>query len=104
MNKNLSAKAGGALQAGGKQFRTADGPEGIAQEILGDTVRRQRPGIADGDVGIAGMEVQNAVGADHVERRIGARLPPAGQAWDKPAAPKGVCRFYWQKSRIPIAL
>src|SRR4030088_3287098 len=104
MNKNLSAKAGGALQARGKQFRTADGPEEIPQEILGDTVRRQRPGIADGDVGIAGMEGQNAVGADHVERRIGARLPPAGQAWDKPAARKGVCRCDAKRLRIPIAL
>src|SRR5882762_9373007 len=104
MNEDLSAKAGGALQARGKQFRTADGPEGIAQEILGDTVCWQFAGIADGDVGVAGMEIQNAIGADHVERRIGARLPPVGQAWDKPAARKGVCRCHTKRLRIPIAL
>src|ERR1700736_5718075 len=103
MNEDLSAKAGGALQARGKQFRTADGPEGIAQEFLGNTVCRQRPGIADGDVGIAGMEVQHAVGADHVERRIGAHLPPAGQAWHKPAARKGVWRRHAKRLRVPIA-
>src|SRR6202048_4084996 len=92
MNEDVSVKVSGTLQARGKQFTTADGPEAIAQEFFGDTVCWQRAGIADGDVGIAGMEVQNAVGADHVERRIGAHLPPAGQAWHKPAAPTGGCR------------
>jgi hypothetical protein len=43
----------------------------------------------DGDVGVAGMQVQHAVGADHLERRIGALFPPAGQPRHKPAARKG---------------
>jgi hypothetical protein len=104
MNEDLSAKAGSALQARVKQLRAAKGPERIAQEFLGDTVCRQCAGIADGDVGIAGMEVQNAVGTDHVERRIGAQFPPAGQAWDKPAARKGVCRRHAKRLRVTIAL
>src|SRR3981189_3862017 len=50
------------------------------------------------------MEVQHAGGGAHVERRIGARLPPAGQAWEKPGARKGVCRCAAKRLRIPIAL
>src|ERR1700722_4536270 len=104
MNEDLSAKTGGAPQARGKQSGTADGPKGIAQKLLGETVRRQCAGIADGDVGIASMQVQHAVGADHLERRIRAHLPPAGQAWDEPAARKGVCRRHAKRLRVPIAL
>src|SRR5260370_42450732 len=104
MNEDVSAKVSSTLQARGRQFTTADGPEGIAQEFFGDTICWQRAGIADGDVGIAGMEVQNAVGADHVERRIGAHPPPAGQAWHKPAAREGVCRRHAKRLLVPIAL
>src|ERR1700722_14205141 len=50
------------------------------------------------------MEVQNAVGTDHLKRRIGAHLPPSGQAWDEPAARKGVCRRHAKRLRIPVAL
>jgi len=57
MNEDMSTKVSSTLQARGKQLRTADGPKRIAQEFLRDTVCRQRSGIADGDVGIAGMQV-----------------------------------------------
>jgi hypothetical protein len=100
----VATKVGSTLQARTKQFRFADGPERIAQEFLGGTVCRQGTGIANGDVGIAGMQVQDAVGADHFEWRIGARLPPAGQAWHKPAARKGVCRRHAKVLPVPIAL
>jgi hypothetical protein len=100
MNEDVSAKVGGTFQTGGKYFGAADGSERIAKKFLRDTVCWQYAGIADGDVSIAGMEVQNAVGADHLERRIGARLPPAGQAWDKPAARKGICRRHAKGSGI----
>src|SRR3984893_9170686 len=103
MNEDVSVKVSGTLQARGKQFTTADGPEAIAQEFFGDTVCWQRAGIADGDVGIAGMEALPAGGADHGESPIGAHLPPAGQAWHKPAARKGVCRRHAKRLRVPIA-
>src|ERR1700730_6551197 len=104
MNEDVSAKVSSTLQARGKQLTIADGPEGIAQELFSDTVCWQRAGIADGDVGIPGMEVQNAVGADHVERRIGTHLPPARQAWHQPATRKGVCRRHAKRLLVPIAL
>src|ERR1700730_9115712 len=104
MNEDVSVKVSGTLQARGKQFTTADGPEAIAQEFFGDTVCWQRAGIADGDVGIAGMEALPAGGADHGESPIGAHLPPAGQAWHKPAARKGVCRRHAKRLLVRIAL
>ena len=103
MNEDVATKIGSTLWSRSKQFRFADGPGGIAQEFLGYTVCRQPAGIPD-DVRIAGMEVQDTVGADHLDRRIRADLPPAGQTWHKPAARKGVCRRHAKGLLVSIAL
>jgi hypothetical protein len=91
MNKDVPAKVGSSCQARGKQFAIADRPERVTQEFFGYAVHWRRAGIADGDVGVAGMQVENVVGADHVERRIGTRLSPAGQAGHEPSARKCIC-------------
>jgi hypothetical protein len=60
--------------------------ESVAQQLLGDPVGRLGPGIADGHICIAGMEVENSIRADHLERRIGVQCPPQGEARDQPPA------------------
>ena len=56
MNEDVFPKVGSSLQAParGKQFRIADGPEGIAQELVGDTIAWRRACVADSDIGVAG--------------------------------------------------
>jgi hypothetical protein len=49
------------------------------------------------------MQVENVVGADDVERRIGTHLSPAGQAWDKPPAGKSVGRRHAKRLSIALA-
>jgi hypothetical protein len=48
------------------------------------------------------MQVDNIVGADNVEWRIGAHLSPAWQTWHEPPAGKSVRRRH--AKRLSIAL
>lgn len=104
MNEHVPAKVSCSFQTRGKQLGIADGPEAITQEFFGDTVRWRRAGIADGHVSITGMQVEDTVGADYVERGIRTQLFPARQPRDKPTARERVCRRDTERLLIAIAL
>src|SRR5215471_17095603 len=91
------------LPAGGKQVRAANRPEGIRQKFLGAAVFWRSTRIADGDVGVPGAQIDDAVGADHVEWRIGTRLAPARQARHEPAAGKSIGRRHAQRRSLAVA-
>src|ERR1700730_8432144 len=92
MNEHVPPRVSCSLQTRGKQLGIADGPEAITQEFFGETVRWRRAGIADGHVSITGMQVEDTVGADYVERGIRTQLFPARQPRDKPTARQSGCR------------
>jgi len=50
------------------------------------------------------MQVEDAIGPDHVKRRIGTQLSPPRQAWHKPAACKGVGGRDPQRLLVAVAL
>jgi hypothetical protein len=103
MDEDLPAKIGGTFEARGKRCGIADGPKGITQQFMCYSVRGELPGIADGDIGFAGPQIDDGVGTDHFEGRIGTQLPPAGQAWDEPAASKRIGRRDAKRLLVAIA-
>ena len=104
MNKDVPAHICCTLETRSVQFWTAIGMERIAQEFFRDPVCRHGAGIADGDIGISRLEVQNAVGADHIKRRIGAQLSPKRQARHEPTAGESIRRSDAQRLSPSIFL
>ena len=53
---------------------------------------RHGAGVTDCDIGVAGLEIKDFVGADHFQSDPGVLVAPVWQARNEPAAGEGVWR------------
>jgi hypothetical protein len=104
MNKNLSPQPRSSLQASAaaQQVRTADGPETIAQQVLGSPICGGYAGVADRDIGLPSIQIENAISADDLKRRSGTYLCPTRKAWHQPPARKGIRCGYPERSIVAV--
>jgi hypothetical protein len=80
MDENVLLEISGLLERS-KKSRTANRPKFISQQLLGDAFRGHYPAraIANGNIAIARLQIENIVRAYHLEGRFRMQLPPAGQ-------------------------
>ncbi len=75
-----------------EQFGPADRPESVPEQEVGFSVGGRQAAVPDRQIRLAGLEAQDAVGADDVQRRTGLGLPPARKPRHQPAACERVRR------------
>src|SRR4051812_42982742 len=89
-----------------KKPRTADRPEGVAQELLGNAVSRHHAAgrIANGDIAVSRSQIENAIRPDDVEWRFRMQLCPSGQSRHQPMTGKSVRRCHAERLQVAITL
>src|SRR5262245_8905537 len=85
-------------------MRTAERPEFVPEQLFSNAVPGRIARIPNGNVDVAGIEVQDDVRTNHFERDIGMSCSPARETWHKPAAGKGIRRRHAKRLAFAIAL
>src|SRR5882757_4805889 len=87
------------------ELRVADGPEAVGEQFFSDAVpgRLTVGGIANGNVGIAGLQIDNTVSPDDFKRRVAMLSAPSRQAWHEPPARKCIRRRHAEGLFVTIA-
>src|SRR5260221_12352483 len=107
MNKAVPPEIGNSPwpPSRGKELRIADGPEGVSEEFFSDAIpgRFAVRSIANSNVGIAGLQVDNTVGTDDLKRCIAVLATPLSQAWHQPPARQCIRRRHAKNLLVAIA-